>query len=148
MSDVPPPTHPDEVSLTEAARLLGVSSSTVRRLVKTGKLNGRTVPTARGFAYRVQLPDAQPPVPQPVKERRPPYGARARNAVSEALAPLVEQIAALTREVAELRAQLTTAQEPKGHTILPPVVDQPPLPGELTPRNRPSIWWRRFSLSE
>jgi hypothetical protein len=132
MSDAPPPPRLD-LSLAEAARRLGVSSSTVRRLVKAAKLAGRTVPTKQGFAYRVWLPDAPAPAPQPVKKRRPPYGAQARNAVAEALAPLVERMEALTREVQQLRMDLAALRNPPkpphmGHAILPPTVPSPPLP--------------------
>src|SRR3954464_6889303 len=44
------------VSIAEAARALGVSTSTVRRMVKAGRLVGESVLRPQGSAYVVRLP--------------------------------------------------------------------------------------------
>jgi excisionase family DNA binding protein len=46
-----------EVSIHEAARLLGVSDHTVRRRLRNGELKGMQVANAGGFAWVVHLAD-------------------------------------------------------------------------------------------
>jgi excisionase family DNA binding protein len=46
-----------EVSIPEAARLLGVSEHTVRRRLRNGELKGTQVANAGGFAWVVHLAD-------------------------------------------------------------------------------------------
>ena len=46
-----------EVSIHEAARLLGVSDHTVRRRLRNGELKGRQVANAGGFAWVIHLED-------------------------------------------------------------------------------------------
>jgi excisionase family DNA binding protein len=46
-----------EVSIDEAARLLGVSTHTVRRRLRSGELKGKQVANAGGFAWVVFLSD-------------------------------------------------------------------------------------------
>jgi hypothetical protein len=48
------------LSLEDAALRLGLSSKTVRRYVKLGKLQGTQVPTSRGFQWMIELPDEEP----------------------------------------------------------------------------------------
>lgn len=51
------PTQPSEVSIDEAARILGISPATVRRRVKQGRLQAIKATTTTGFIYRIRLPD-------------------------------------------------------------------------------------------
>jgi excisionase family DNA binding protein len=46
-----------EVSIEEAARLLGISTHTVRRRLRSGELKGKQVANAGGFAWVVFLSD-------------------------------------------------------------------------------------------
>lgn len=49
-----------EASVIQAAQLLGVSASTVRRWLGSGKLDGRRVAEGRGTSWRVRLPPELP----------------------------------------------------------------------------------------
>jgi len=46
------------VSMKEAVRILGVSHETIRRRIRDGTLQGHKVPTLRGEAWRVEVPEA------------------------------------------------------------------------------------------
>ena len=46
------------LSVADAARTLGVSVDTVRRMLKRGQLQGRSEPTARGYRWLVSLDGA------------------------------------------------------------------------------------------
>jgi hypothetical protein len=50
-----------EVSMAEAAQLLGLSIDTVRRRLHRGELQGRQEPTAQGFRWWVKVPDKVDP---------------------------------------------------------------------------------------
>jgi hypothetical protein len=50
-----------EVSMAEAAQLLGLSIDTVRRRLHRGELQGRQEPTAQGFRWWVEVPDKVDP---------------------------------------------------------------------------------------
>src|SRR4051794_20158412 len=81
-----------ELSITETARVLGVSIDTVRRRVRSGVLTARRQQTTRGYAWAVQVP----------------AGAIENSA---ALDPHVGEIRHLEAVVSELRAQLDQARE-------------------------------------
>lgn len=49
------------LTVTEAAEQCGCSEKTIRRRIKNGQLCGVTVPTAKGFEWRVYLDTAQAP---------------------------------------------------------------------------------------
>jgi hypothetical protein len=53
-----------EVSMAEAAQLLGLSIDTVRRRLHRGELQGRQEPTAQGFRWWVAVPDKVDPCSQ------------------------------------------------------------------------------------
>ncbi len=46
-----------QVTISEAARLLGISEPTARRRVRSGELPGRQTPTPQGFVWMVELAD-------------------------------------------------------------------------------------------
>jgi transposase-like protein len=46
-----------QVTISEAARLLGISEPTARRRVRSGELPGTQTPTPQGFVWLVELPD-------------------------------------------------------------------------------------------
>ena len=50
-----------EVSMAEAAQLLGLSVDTVRRRLHRGELQGRQEPTAQGFRWWIEVPDQVDP---------------------------------------------------------------------------------------
>ena len=45
------------VSIDEAARLLGVSQDTVRRRIRNGELEAHQVARPQGYTWRVEFPD-------------------------------------------------------------------------------------------
>jgi len=47
-----------EVSMPEAAHHLGISVDTVRRRLHRGELHGHQEPTAQGFRWLIDIPDA------------------------------------------------------------------------------------------
>jgi hypothetical protein len=49
-----------QVTIAEAARILGISEPTARRRVRSGELPGTQVPTPQGFVWMVDLPDDLP----------------------------------------------------------------------------------------
>jgi hypothetical protein len=53
---LPPQDSPDWLTLQQAACEMGVSMSTVRRMVRGGRLLNRMVPHRGGFAYLVFIP--------------------------------------------------------------------------------------------
>lgn len=46
------------VTIPEAARLLGLSESTVRRRIRAGELDATQVPTSQGYEWRIS-PDGE-----------------------------------------------------------------------------------------
>jgi hypothetical protein len=49
-----------QVTVVEAARLLGISIPTVRRRLRTGELPGNQVTTPQGYVWMVEVPDDLP----------------------------------------------------------------------------------------
>ena len=49
-----------QVTIAEAARILGVPEKTVRRQVRNGELPGTQTDTPQGFRWMVELPDGEP----------------------------------------------------------------------------------------
>jgi transposase-like protein len=49
-----------QVTISEAARLLGISEPTARRRVRSGELPGTQMTTPQGFVWMVELPDDLP----------------------------------------------------------------------------------------
>jgi excisionase family DNA binding protein len=113
-----------EVSIEEAARLLGVSTHTVRRRLRNGELKGKQVANAGGFAWVVQLPDDIGPVDSP--------SAGEIAAMKALIARLEAQIAA---QEAELESRRREAQE----FLFLLQQAQAALPA---PRGKP--WWKKW----
>src|SRR5215211_2385217 len=62
-------------TLPEAARILGVSESTVRRLVKAGKLEAERVLRPQGHVWMVMVPAPSSDLPEDPPRRIPPSPA-------------------------------------------------------------------------
>jgi excisionase family DNA binding protein len=114
-----------EVSIPEAARLLGISEHTVRRRLRSGELKGTQVANAGGFAWVVQLPDGVGQVDNP--------SAGEPIAMKALIARLEAQVAA---QEAELEARCREVQEL--HVLLQQAQAALPAPREGRP------WWRRL----
>jgi hypothetical protein len=66
----------ERVSLTEAARRLGVSPKTVRRRLDRGELRGRRERTSHGEAWVIELPRGAEPTPSEESRPAPPAPTR------------------------------------------------------------------------
>ena len=116
------------VSIGDAASRLGVSADTIRRRIGKGTLNAEQEPTAQGFRWRVELPEANG------HETNGHHDDALESLVVTALESLVvtlqaqvqaqaEELEARRREIQELHVLLQTAQN-----------------ALAAPKSRP--WWR------
>jgi len=109
------------VSIAEAARILNVSDSTVRRLVKSGRLESQQVQRPQGHVWLVKVPaDSTDPMEQPSRQigaaPADPPGPPALTAwMTSVLEPLMaelaasrDQLVAQAETIGELRAQNAT----------------------------------------
>jgi excisionase family DNA binding protein len=127
-----------EVSIDEAARLLGVSQDTIRRRIRNGELKAHQETRPQGYIWRVTLPDEEPESQSHIRDTC---------LSSELVEALRNTIQRQDDTIAQLRTQLeakdrqleTRAREVQElHVLLQQA--QAALPG---PRdNRP--WWQRL----
>ena len=114
-----------QVTISEAARLLGISEPTARRRVRSGELPGTQTPTPQGFVWMVELSDDLP------LESAPSGEVAALRELNAQLKAQVEaqgmELEARRREVQELHVLLQQAQ-----AALP------------VPKEDPKSWWRRL----
>lgn len=94
-----------EVTIDQAAIIMGKSASTVRRMIKRGELETVKATTPTGFVYRIRLPveDASPPPTQAInaQNRRGEALEGILAAFSDRLATLVEENARQTSTIKE-----------------------------------------------
>jgi len=116
-----------QVTVSEAADILGVSTQTVRRMIRRGQLEGERVHRAQGSAYVVRLPDSaaagdmdatatQQPSPNVSRSNATDQPAPAEAMVSliqttigTVLGPLVGELAA-SRQTIERQAEQLVGQ--------------------------------------
>jgi transposase-like protein len=110
-----------DVTITEAARRLGISERTVRRRLHNGDLPGRQLATPQGFVWTVEMPDD---TPNGQSNGKPTDGEP--EALRELVAVLKDQIETKDQQIKELHVLLQQAQ-----AALPSPRD-----------NRP--WWQRL----
>jgi hypothetical protein len=114
-----------QVTISEAARLLGISEPTASRRVRSGELPGTQTPTPQGFVWMVELPDDLPMDTEPSGE------IAALRELNAQLKSQVEaqgmELEARRREVQELHVLLQQAQ-----AALP------------VPKEQQQSWWRRL----
>jgi len=102
-----------QVSLSEAAQRLNVSTDTVRRRLLKGELKGTQEPTPQGYRWKIELPDA--PTESP---RIDPGNASADatlNALLTTMDTLRAQLEAQNNQIGELHrllAQQALSQAP------------------------------------
>ena len=108
-----------EVTITEAARRLGISERTVRRRLHNGDLLGRQLATPQGFVWTVEMTDD---VPNDQANGKAADGEL--EAFRELVAVLKDQVETKDQQIKELHVLLQQAQ-----TALP------------APRDHRS-WWR------
>jgi transposase-like protein len=110
-----------EVTITEAARRLGISERTVRRRLHNGDLPGRQLATPQGFVWTVEMPDD---VSNDQTNGKAIDGEL--EALRELVAVLKDQVETKDQQIKELHVLLQQAQ-----TALP------------APRDNRS-WWQRL----
>jgi excisionase family DNA binding protein len=141
-------------TLPEAARILGVSESTVRRLVKAGKLEAERVLRPQGHVWmvRVPAPATDPPSEPPrwigASPANPPGEPAAASATPSALASwMTAVLEPVMAELAVSRQQLVSQAETIGtlraenRALLARTAPQPPDPTMGAPWTR----WRAVS---
>jgi len=113
-----------EVTITEAARLLGLSTDSIRRRISKGDLKSRKVASSHGEMYMVEIPDDTPAVGE-----SPQTALTNNNAEVEALRQTISiletELEARRREISELHILLQRASLP-------------------APRVERIPWWRRL----
>jgi len=125
-----------EVTITEAAHLLGVSSATVKRRLKAGELNGRKASRPQGFLWLVEVDRDHSSTPSTTGSRNHDSNG---NSTGAELASLVTMLQAqVTSQAEELDARRREVQEL--HVLL----QQAALPPPQAQRRR---WWQIFGPS-
>jgi transposase-like protein len=94
-----------QVTITEAARRLGISERTVRRRLHNGDLPGRQLATPQGFVWTVEMPDD---TPNGQSNGKPIDGEP--EALRELVAVLKDQIETKDQQIKELHVLLQQAQ--------------------------------------
>ena len=116
-----------DVSISEAARNLGISERTVRRRLHSGELSGSQVATPQGFVWTIAMPDAMP------------EGMTNGNVSEGEIAAIRELLEAYKDEVGTLKEELEQKNTQIGqlHVLVQQAQAALPAPTE----NRRS-WWR------
>ncbi len=118
MIDPPPASHRERfqpATLPEASRLLGVSESTVRRMVKAGRLEAERVLRPQGYVWMVMVPlrstdpSAGSRQPSTSEGAHPPSGDALAMWTRSVLEPLVAELS-LMRQANERQAQQLIGQ--------------------------------------
>lgn len=127
----PPLDAPDWLTLQQAACELGVSTATVRRMVRNGGLVNRMVAHRGGFAYLVFIPGSRHgSLKQAEPKRRRLWlikGSHAQAATPEAAGPPADSaqtVASLERQVDQLSHALSRALKTK-QRVLPAGMGDP-----------------------
>ncbi len=111
------PMSRQNLTIAQAARSLGVSSRTVRRFIKSGKVNAELVPGPFGEEYRIlELPaDLHKPKPVDNTPGQPPIQTLSQPSVQTPIQSPIQSMDTIIRELHErnltLAAQLGAATE-------------------------------------
>ena len=135
----------DELTIRQAAEKLGISPDAVRRRVKSGKLQGHTVPTPQGHEWRVVLGgDSHQVTAPPMQERQAVSASHQADDRSHGydLANIIDR---LHRENLELAGRCgylqARVQQLEGEVK---ALTAPDPPAESSSRNENPPWWRRL----
>ena len=141
------------MTIDDAARLLGVSPTTVRRWVKDGRIKSERVVRPQGYVVLVELPSTTPAAGHPpqVSTELPtvaPTDLARADAMATYLAayaekitsPLIATIADQAELIGDLKARLAALQSPQSEPM--PTEPTPAAEAMLEPARR--VWWRRF----
>jgi hypothetical protein len=129
------------VPVHQAADHFGVSDDTIRRRLRAGALAARQEPTASGFRWLVEIPDAPMHAPAADSNHAPAHPSTGEAAALRELVDVLKaQLAARTREVEELHILLQRQQE---QPSLPQPAYAAPAQGAATPpQTRTQPLWR------
>jgi len=94
-----------ELTITEASRILGLSTATVKRRLASGELTGRKEPRPQGTRWLVEVDTDRPPLTDSSLD-----GSSTGAAELTMIAWLQEELTARRREISELHVLLQTAQ--------------------------------------
>jgi excisionase family DNA binding protein len=147
------------VTVEQAAAVLGVSASTVRRRIRQGSLRAEPAARPQGVVWLVHLPpDATAAADQPPPSAGVVATAPATDAMlaytKTLLEPLVAalersqaRVGALERENGELVTRLALAEE-RLAALQPVDLEPPPTPEPSPPTtlDGKAPWWRRWLL--
>jgi len=118
------------VSIDEAARLLGVSQDTIRRRIRNGEISAHQVSRPQGYTWRVELPD----------ERADEEAAQVVDAVStELVGSLRDTIKRQDETITHLKGQLEVKDKQIGEVHVLLQQTQAALPA---PKENHQSWWR------
>jgi len=95
-----------ELTVTEASRILGLSTATVKRRLVSGELTGRKEPRPQGSRWLVEVDTNRPQITDSSLEGSSTGTAELTTLVTV----LREELSARRREVQELHVLLQTAQ--------------------------------------
>ena len=110
-----------EVTVEEAANLLGVSRDTIMRRIRKGDLEAHQEPRPQGHVWRVIIPDEEP------NNQHVEVLTRELQTVRDVLELLKEELASKNKQIEQLHVLLQQAQ-----AALP------------VPKEDRHSWWRRL----
>jgi excisionase family DNA binding protein len=142
------------VSVAEACRILSVSDSTIRRLLRAGRLEAQKVQRPQGHVWLVKVPaptgtsSAEPPKQLGATDGQPPGPPALTMWMTSVLEPLVaelgtsrQRIEDLARENGRLAAELDTLRAAQATTAGQETASVPAVTvGAPLPR------WRRYGV--
>ena len=126
------------VSIDEAARLLGVSQDTIRRRIRNEELQAQQEPRPQGYTWRVTLPDDEP-------EPKSTGHVSSDGTSHELLEALKDTVRRQDEAISQLREQLGVkdsqlqAREREVQELHVLVQQAQALPA---PRENRQSWWR------
>jgi excisionase family DNA binding protein len=120
-----------QVTIAEAARILGVPEKTVRRQVRNGELPGTQTDTPQGFRWMIELPDGEP---------QQENHSESYTALRELVSVLREELTVRDRQLEAKDQQLVAKdkQIEQLHVLLQQAQAALPAPRDNLP------WWQRL----
>jgi len=99
-----------ELSVTEAAQTLGLSTATIKRRLVSGELTGRKEPRPQGTRWLVEVDTDRSKANPPLTNSSVEGSSTGAGELTTLVAVLQEELAARRREISELHVLLQNAQ--------------------------------------
>lgn len=129
-----------EVTIAEAAQLLGISSATVKRRLKAGELNGRQASRPQGFLWMVEVDQDHNSTPPTTGSRDHDSNGNSTGAELASLVTVLQaQVTSQADQVKTLTQQLTVKDNMIAELLIVTRQAQAMLPAPDTARRR---WWQ------